>query len=271
MPVPKGLKAIDVLVRKNPPRAAVPNRNAVDYLFTGLAERSAEGATIDEMAAEMDEAGIEKGILSINPADPEDIALRGVQKHPDKFVPYVMISPHEGMNGVRKLETWVKQYNVKALHIFPAMEQLPHNDKRMYPLYAKCIELDLPVTMNVGIPGPRVPGWVQDPMYLDEVCWFFPELKVVMTHGGEPWQFTCVKLMLKWPNLYYMTSAFSPRYYPKEIIDYMNTRGADKVMFATGYPLIDFRRAMSEIKELPLRDHVWSKFLRENAIKVFKL
>ncbi len=35
-----------------------------------------------------------------------------------------------------------------------------------------------------------------------------------------------VKLMLKWPNLYYSTSAFAPKHYPKAIIDYANSRGA---------------------------------------------
>ena len=46
-----------------------------------------------------------------------------------------------------------------------------------------------------------------------------------------------MKLMLKWPGLYYMTSAFAPKYYPKAIIDYANTRGADKVMYAGYYPM----------------------------------
>ncbi|MBI2958284.1 MAG: amidohydrolase family protein, partial [Chloroflexi bacterium] len=61
------------------------------------------------------------------------------------------------------------------------------------------------------------------------------------------------------------------KHYPQEIIYYMNTRGADKVFFATAYPIIDFRRAMTEVKDLPLKDNVWPKFLRENAKKVFKI
>ena len=71
---------------------------------------------------------------------------------------------------------------------------------------------------------------------VDEVCYNFPELKFVMRHGGEPWDELAVKLMLKWPNLYYSTSAFAPRHYPESIIRYLNTRGADKVMYAGYYP-----------------------------------
>ena len=58
-----------------------------------------------------------------------------------------------------------------------------------------------------------------------------------MRHGAEPWTDLAVKLMLKWPNLYYSTSAFAPKYYPKAIIDYANTRGADKVLYAGYFPM----------------------------------
>ena len=146
-------------------------------------------------------------------------------------------------------------------------------DKRLISTgqYAKAIELGVPVTINVGIPGPRVPGECQNPMHLDEVMYFFPELVVVMAHGGEPWETTCVKLMLKWPNLYYYTSAFVPKHYPKAIIDFANTRGADKVFYAGYHPTIALERLQQEMQNVPLRPHVWPKFLRENAIRVFKL
>ena len=125
--------------------------------------------------------------------------------------------------------------------------------------------------MTVGLPGPRVPGEIQNPIYLDEPLWFFPELKVVMMHGGEPWEAMCVKLMLKWPNLYYMTSGFAPKHYPKAVMYYANTRGADRVMYSGYYPGLSYERLQSDLEGLELREHVWPKFLRENAIAAFKL
>jgi hypothetical protein len=105
---------------------------------------------------------------------------------------------------------------------------------------------------------------------LDEVCWFFPELKVVMRHGGEPWVDLAVKLMLKYPNLHYSTSAFAPRHYPKEIIDFANTRGSRQVMYAGYFPMgLSLERIFRELPEVPLRDHVWPLFLRDNAKRVF--
>jgi hypothetical protein len=93
-----------------------------------------------------------------------------------------------------------------------------------------------------------------------------------MRHGAEPWEELAVKLMLKWPNLYYSTSAFAPRYYPKAIVDYANTRGANKVLYAGYFPMgLSLERIMRELPDVPFRDHVWPRFLRENALEVLGL
>ena len=62
----------------------------------------------------------------------------------------------------------------------------PPTDPVYYPLYTKCCELDLPLCMNTGIPGPPIPGEVQNPIYLDRVCIRFPELRLCMIHGADP-------------------------------------------------------------------------------------
>jgi predicted TIM-barrel fold metal-dependent hydrolase len=167
-----------------------------------------------------------------------------------------------------------EEYGIKAATAFPAgmAPQVPINDKKFYPLYAKCIELDIPICITTGVPGPRVPMLCQKTELLDEVCWFFPELRVVMRHGAEPWDALAVKLMLKWPNLYYSTSAFAPKHYPKEIIDYANTRGADKIIYAGYFPMgLSLERIFTDLPNVPFKDEVWPKFLRENAAKVLKL
>ncbi len=256
----------------NPITSAPPRAT---YLFPGSKEKMTRPLTPEEYIAVMDESGIEKGLLAYGAGtmgkEDNEWVLKAAERHPDRFVLTVSVDPRKGIETVRQLEKWVRDYNCRAFRLLGFDIQKPYNDKIYYPVYSKCIELDIPVTCNVGIPAPRLPGEVQNPIYLDEVCWFFPELKIVMTHGGEPWAFTCVKLMLKWENLYYMTSAFAPKYYPPEIVHYMNTRGSDKVMFASDFPLVPFDRCMREVKELGLKENVLPRFLRENALRVFKL
>ena len=183
------------------------------------------------------------------------------------------MDPNEGMEAVRKLDAAARELDVRSAQVFPAglLPQVPINDKKMYPLYAKCVELDIPIFVNAGVPGPRVPMGCQDVALIDEVCWFFPELKLVMRHGAEPWTALAVKLMLKWPNLYYSTSAFAPKHYPDDIVYFANTRGADKVMYAGYFPMgLSLDRIFSELPAVGFRDHVWPKFLRENATRLLR-
>jgi predicted TIM-barrel fold metal-dependent hydrolase len=77
---------------------------------------------------------------------------------------------------------------------------------------------------------------------------------------------------LKWPNLHYSTSAFAPKYYLQEIVDFANTRGGDKVLYAGYYPLgLALERIFREMDEVPIKDEVWPKFLRDNAVRALKL
>lgn len=245
----------------------------VEYMFKGVPKDVEEGADpVAVVLGEMDHFGIEKAMLGV--AFHRGSSARALQEHPDRFFASYEVNPNLGMQGVRDLVKAYETLGVKAASCFPAglTPQVPINDKRFYPIYAKCIELDIPICLTTGVPGPRVPMLCQKTELLDEVCWFFPELKVVMRHGAEPWDALAVKLMLKWPNLYYSTSAFAPRYYPQTIIDYANTRGADKIMYAGYFPMgLSLERIFSELPNVGLKDDVWPKFLRENAVRVFGL
>jgi predicted TIM-barrel fold metal-dependent hydrolase len=240
------------------------------YMFKNIPKTGASSDYVKYTLDEMDRHGIERAMVGISSTD----ARRAVKEHPDRFFGSFEVNPNLGMEGVRALVRAYEELGVKAATAFPAglCPQVPINDKKFYPLYAKCVELDIPICICAGVPGPRVPMGAQDVALLDEVCWFFPDLKVVTRHGCEPWTELAVKLMIKWPNLYYSTSAFAPRHYPKAIIDYANTRGADKVMYAGYFPMgLTLERIFTELKDVPFKDGVWPKFLRENAVRVFKL
>jgi uncharacterized protein len=243
------------------------------YMFKDVPpDIDAEADPVAVVLGEMDHFGIEKAMLGVS--FDRSVSTRALRQHPDRFFGSYEVDPNAGMAGVRDLVRAVEELDVRAATAFPAgmTPQVPIDDKRFYPLYAKCVELDIPICITTGVPGPRVPMACQRTELLDEVCWFFPELKVVMRHGAEPWDELAVKLMLKWPNLFYSTSAFAPKYYPQSIIDYANTRGADKIMYAGYFPMgLSLERIFAELPHVPLKDDVWPKFLRQNAERVFGL
>jgi predicted TIM-barrel fold metal-dependent hydrolase len=75
--------------------------------------------------------------------------------------------------------------------------------------------------------------------------------------------------MIKYKNLHLMTSAYAPRYLPAELIHFMNTRGQDKILFATDHPVLSFQRCIGEAQKLDLRPGVLDKYLRANAERLF--
>ncbi len=221
---------------------------------------------------QMDRFNIERALIGVNPVS--DMSKTARDRFADRFIFDVPVDPNYGMDEVRRLRQLTKEYDVRAVSVFPCgcNPQVPINDKRMYVMYAACIDLDLPIFVNVGVPGPRVPMEPQRTELVDEVCWFFPELKFVMRHGSEPWEELAVKLMLKYPNLFYSTSAFAPKHYPKSIIHYANTRGADKVLYAGYFPMgLSLDRIFKDLRSVPFNDNVWPKFLYENAKRLLKL
>jgi len=288
MPIPSGLKAIDLMMNIpdgdptawyefiKPLLLDEESRNVfkmpAQYMFKNIPQIEDQKDYVQYAITEMDKWGIEQAMLGIS--GPNSTNLEACRKHPDRFFASYGANPNNGMEEVRKIRKLHKEHGLKAVTGFPSglCPQVPLNDKKYYPIYATCVDLDIPICLCVGVPGPRIPMEPQKVEHIDEVCWFFPELKFVMRHGGEPWVDLAVKLMLKYPNLYYSTSAFAPKHYPKSIIHYANTRGTEKIMYAGYFPMgLSLERIFTDMQNVPFKDHVWPKFLRENAIRVFKL
>lgn len=264
------MRAIDAFVNVGMGSAERPAylvRVAEDYFKRS--EQIFRDISVSEMIDLMDRIGVTTSILSLRAETPSPEVLAFTKARPDRFVLAAYVDPRRGMPALRELEKLARSEPVVVARAVPFMISLPPDDKAYYPLYAKCIELDLPISVNTGIPGPPAPGRCQDPIYLDEVCLFFPELTLVMAHGADPWWNVAIRLMLKYPNLYLMTSAYAPRYFPPELVHYMNTRGQDKIIFASDHPVLSMERCLKEAQELDLREGVLDKFLYANAEKVF--
>jgi predicted TIM-barrel fold metal-dependent hydrolase len=243
-----------------------------EYMFKDVPDKDLVG-TVNPLAVtlgEMDRWGIEKGLIGIE----EKVAAEALRLHPDRFIASAGADPNLGMDGIRDMVRLHEEYGVRAFSCFPSgtYPQVAINDKKMYPIYAKCVELSIPIFCCAGVPGPRLKMAPQHVELIDEVMYDFPELVFVTRHGCEPWTELAIKLMLKWPGLHYSTSAFAPKYYPKDIVAFANSRGADKIMYAGYFPMgLSIERIMTEMRDVGFKDEVWPKFLRTNALRVLGL
>jgi predicted TIM-barrel fold metal-dependent hydrolase len=233
----------------------------------------------------MDRAGIQMVFIGAakagplgHPASwhlPYEMVADVVRTYPDRFRGMAGIDPTEGMEGVRKLEYAIKELGFVGAHLYPHWFELPPHHRKYYPFYAKCVELDVPIQMQVGhcliYTKDRPLRSVGRPIYLDTIACDFPELKLVGIHTGWPWVEEMISVSWKHPNVYIGTDAYAPKYWKRELINFINSWGQDKVMFGTDFPIIDFERATREVDEIGFKEACREKLLWKNAARLYRL
>ncbi|ARN73342.1 amidohydrolase family protein [Oceanicoccus sagamiensis] len=243
------------------------------------------GISLEVMLEQMDEAGIQMSFLVAAKSGrpglpgsyhmPPEVVADAVQKYPDRFRGLIGVDPFLGMKGVRAMEDAVKNMDFIGAHLYPHWFDLPPNAAKYYPYYAKCIELDIPIQMQVGqslIYAPDQPcRSVGRPIYLDDIACDLPELKLIGTHVGIPWTEEMIAMAWKHKNVYICTDAHSPQYWPESLVKYINSYGQDKVIFGSDFPVLRFKRTLDEIDDFNLKPHVRKKFVNENVTKLYKL
>lgn len=242
-----------------------------DYFKAG--ESMFKTVELNELIDEMDANGVERAILMGNLNDLTGRPIRYAEARPDRFTlglgGHDLLSP---MPNLRRLVSAVENLPVSYTVVGPSFwgdGMHTPADAVYFPLYTKCCELELPLCLNTGIPGPPLPADVQNPIHLDRVCLRFPELKLCMMHGADPWWDTAIRLMIKYRNLHLMTSAWSPRRLPESLLHYMRTRGPDKIIFASDAPVLPLTRCVGEAKALDLPPDVLDKYMSGNARRFF--
>jgi len=260
-------------------RAAWDKMPEVGRLFrqSGSAAILETGLTTEQIVAAMDAAGIDKLMLCAwhRPGQwiySNDQIAAMIAQVPDRFVGVATVNLEKPLEAVRELDRAVNELGFNALRVVPWLWNRPPNDKFYFPLYVKCIELDIPFCTQVGHTGPLMPSETGRPIpYLDEVALTFPELKIVGGHIGHPWTDEMIGLAWKHENVFIDTSAYLPRYYPPQLLHYLKTYGQDKVLFGTNFPQLSLEKCVQQVYELGLPEAVQAKFFGLNAQRVFKI
>lgn len=251
----------------------------------GTDEQTYQGISLETMIERMDAAGIERSFLvavrcgRLGPPShwhvPYEIVAEACQKYPDRFSGLAGIDPTQGMSGVRELESAVRDMGFIGAHYYPHWFEMAPDNRRLYPFYAKCIELDVPIQMQVGqslIYTPDNPmRSVGRPITLDTVACDLPELKLIGIHVGIPWTDEMIAMAWKHPNVFIGSDAHSPKYWPASFVQYINTYGQDKVIFGTDFPVLQFERTRQEVEDHHFRPTPKQKFLRDNVLKIYGL
>lgn len=202
------------------------------------------------------------------------------ERHPKRFIPFAGVDIIRGADGVRDVDHWIRERGFRGLSLRPFMTGLPANDRRYYPFYERCSELGAPVSIHASANWTTCrPSDLGHPRHFDVVACDFPELKLILSHGGYPWVLEACLLAWKHPNVYLELAAHRPRYFTtpgagwEPLLRYGQTTIQDKILFGTGAFLVGRPPAelVAEMCALPLRQGVMEKWLWRNAARLLEI
>ncbi len=276
------MKVIDFRFRPNTPEVIDGIKNST--MFAGLCkainfdERPKQ--SLEEIVADLDERNVEIAVITGRdcettygvPANNKSV-LEFCAAYPDKFIGFYGLDPHKGMAAVRELDNAVKNLGMKGAAIDPYLAKIYPNDAKYYPIYSKCCELNIPIIFTTG-PATLVQGAVMDhvaPRYIDFVARDFPELKIVISHGGYPWVNEAIFVTQRNANVYLEVSEFELSPQSEAYIEAAKTIIPDQFIFASAHPFVEQKDALKTYKNLPFSKKDRKRIMYTNARRLLGL
>lgn len=235
--------------------------------------------TLEQWFANVDAAGIDLTVIKARDVETtfggrvtNEAVAEVVAAHPGRFLGFAGVDPNKGMTAVRELEYAVRELGLKGLNLQCFENQLAIDDRRMYPLYAKCVELDIPVNIHVGVNFSlkSSPDFGR-PEMLDRVLCDFPELRAIASPPGWPWVQELLAVAWRHPNLWIGLVAMRPKLMAVEnsgygpLMQYGRTVLKDRMIVGTAWPMQPMDRVLDEVRQLPIEDDIAARWLGGNA------
>ena len=194
-----------------------------------------------------------------------------------RLIPFGSVHPRRTKDAKRDVERLASKWEMGGMKIHPPHQLFAANAytegklPALRTIYKTAERIGMPVMVHTGtsiFPGAR--SKFGDPMALDDVAQDFPDLTILMAHGGRPlWCETAFYLLRRYPNVYFDISSIPPRrllqWFPRleEI--------SDKVVFGSDWPapgVPGIREEIDGLRSLPLKEATLERILRTNAAKL---
>lgn len=202
-----------------------------------------------------------------------------VKKHADVFIGFGSVDPWKGRSAITEAERCA-DLGLRGMKFHPSVQDFAPNDPRFFPLWEACARLGLAVLFHTGttMAAAGQPGgggvrldYGRPIPYLDDIAARFPDLRIIMAHPAWPWHEEQLAVLRHKPNVFMDLSGWAPKYIPRDVIHYANSLVQDKVFFGSDFPMLTPQRWLREFADLPIKETVRLKILRDNAARFFDL
>lgn len=279
---------IDVTVHLNDQAAKTAQIDWERPLLNRIHTKHTHGSNVislDDQKSQMDAAGITAALLVATKVgrvglpgswhvDPE-IVRKATKKYPKRFFGLMGIDPFTGMTGVKELERYVVDHGFVGAHVVPHWFGMSPDDERLFPFYAKCLDLDIPIQIHIGSAIIHTKAQqllsLGNPTSLDQIAYTMPFLKMVATNSGWPWVEELISASNKHENIYVVVDKHPVSAMGWPLFNYIKSWGINRVLFGADFPSRKYEEVLAEIEKLTLPDKAKQRLLAQNAIELYNL
>lgn len=286
MKISPSIRAIDVHVHSNDEMAIASGGEYLQWAKKHFKGGGVEAVSIEATAQMYRDHQMMAVLLGKDartntglPAIPNDAIAKAVRDHPDVFIGFGAVDPHQEISWCVEEVHRCRELGLKGLKFQQAIQGFFPNDARYYPIYEAAQRLGLVCLFHMGTTGigAGAPGGMGlklkycRPIHVDDVAADFPELTVIGAHPGWPWTEELLAMAVHKGNVYIDLSGWAPRYFPAMLIQYARSVIRDKVLFGTDWPLITIERWEDEFRALGFPEEIQQKVMLGNALRVLGL
>lgn len=205
-----------------------------------------------------------------------DDLVAAAQEHNDVLIPFGSVDPRIGEDAIVEAIRQVEELGVWGMKFHPSLQGFDPSEPQYLPLWRKLAELGVPALFHTGqngigagmAGGGGIKLRYSNPLLLDDIAAEVPDLTIIMAHPSVPWQDEANSIAIHKPNVYIDLSGWRPKYFPESLVRFASNMLADKLLFATDYPLLAPERWLADFAELPIKDEVRPKIFKDNALRV---
>ncbi len=234
----------------------------VKRVMSLLATVSPEATDLQGFIGHLDEIGVDRAVFFGHAAGDtqpwavtNDYVADVARRSGGRIIGFAGIDCQGGMQSVRAVDHAVTELGLRGISVEPFGCRTAADDRVLYPVYAKCCELGVPVSISAGpmpyagLSGVAGPGLLSaDPATIDRVACDFPELTIIYSHTSWPWSNHVVALALRHANVYFDTEIYFSWPGNEVLARAINTLVPDRVLFSSGYPIVPIEKARAEIE-----------------------